>query len=58
MLMLYGSYGVLDLVRTRVMSRIGMRIDRELRERVLALVLALPLRMKVGGDGLSPVRDR
>lgn len=57
MLILFGGYGVLDMVRTRLMSRIGLRIDRGLRERVFGLVLALPLRTRGGGDGQQPVRD-
>src|SRR5262249_32624225 len=57
MLLLFAGYGVLDMVRTRVMTRIGLRIDRKLRDRVFGLVLALPLREQRGGDGLQPVRD-
>lgn len=57
MLVLYAGYGVLDMVRTRVMSRIGMRIDRGLRERVFSLVLTLPLRTRGQSDGLQAVRD-
>ena len=57
MLALYLGYGMLDLVRTRLMSRIGLRIDRNLRKRVFALVLTLPLRSRGQGDGLQPVRD-
>lgn len=57
MLLLFAAYGVLDVVRTRIMSRIGVRIDRELRDRVLGIVMELPLRTRGGGDGLQPVRD-
>ncbi len=57
MLVLYAGYGLLDMVRLRVMSRIGLRIDRTLRERVFSLVLALPLRTRGQGVGLQPVRD-
>jgi ATP-binding cassette subfamily C protein len=57
MLMLYAGFGVLDMVRTRIMSRIGLRIDRSLRERVFAAVLLLPLRVRQSADGLRPVRD-
>ena len=37
MLLLFAGYGVLDTVRTRVMSHIGLRIDRALRARVFEL---------------------
>src|SRR5215472_14686583 len=56
MLILFAGYGVLDMVRTKLMSRISVRIDRWLRDRVIGLVLTLPLRSS-GGDGLLPVRD-
>src|SRR5262245_30957117 len=54
---LYAAFGILDLLRTRVMSRVGRRLDRRLRERVFAAVLLLPLRSKEGHNGLQPVRD-
>jgi ABC-type bacteriocin/lantibiotic exporter with double-glycine peptidase domain len=57
MLLLFAGYGVLDMVRIRIMSRIGLRLDRLLRERIFGLVLALPLRTRGEGDGLQPVRD-
>ena len=56
MLLLFAGYGVLDTVRARVMSHIGLRIDRALRARVFELVLLLPLRAK-SSDSLQPVRD-
>ncbi len=54
---LYAAYGLLDLIRTRLMSRIGIRLDNELRDDVFATVLALPLKVRPTGDGLQPVRD-
>jgi ATP-binding cassette, subfamily C, type I secretion system permease/ATPase len=54
---LYAAFGILDLFRTRVMSRVGRRLDRRLRERVFAAVLLLPLHSKEGHNGLQPVRD-
>ncbi|UFZ02669.1 type I secretion system permease/ATPase [Bradyrhizobium ontarionense] len=57
MLGLYVANGFLDFVRVRVMSRVGVRIDDELRDRVFAAVQLLPLRSRHGGDGLQPVRD-
>ena len=57
MLLLYMGFGVFDLLRTRMMIRIGVRIERNLRDRVFSAVLLLPLRTIPGGDGLQPVRD-
>ena len=54
---LYTAYGILDLFRTRLMGRIGRRLDRRLRSQIFSAVLILPLRTKPGGDGLQPVRD-
>lgn len=54
---LYAGFGVLDLVRTRLLNRIGVKIERELRPRVFDRMLLLPLRVRQGSDGLQPVRD-
>ena len=54
---LYAVNGVLDFLRVRVMSRVGVRIDDELREQTFAAVQLLPLRVRQGGDGLQPIRD-
>jgi ATP-binding cassette subfamily C protein len=56
MLLLFACYGLLDTVRARIMSHIGLRIDRALRARVFELVLLLPVRAK-SHDSLQPVRD-
>jgi ATP-binding cassette subfamily C protein len=57
MLLLYSANGVLDLIRMRVMSRVGSRIDRALRERVFTTVLDSPLRTRRGNDGSQSIRD-
>ena len=57
MLVLYTGGGVLDLVRTRLMARLGHRIDRALRPRVLGAVLEMPLKGRSAGDGLQPIGD-
>ena len=54
---LYVGYGLIDLVRGRIMARIGLQLDRELRERVFAAVLLAPLRSRNQGHGQQPVRD-
>jgi ATP-binding cassette subfamily C protein len=56
MLLLFGSYGILDVVRSRVLHDVGLRIDRDLRARVSGLVLALPL-VRSGVDAMQPQRD-
>jgi ATP-binding cassette, subfamily C, type I secretion system permease/ATPase len=54
---LYVANGFLDFFRVRVMTRVGVRFDDQLREHVFSAVQLLPLRMRQGGDGLQPVRD-
>src|SRR5215471_13275880 len=55
--LLYAAFGVLDLLRTRVLARVGLRFERTLRERVYSAVLLMPLRLRRTGGGLQPVRD-
>jgi ATP-binding cassette subfamily C protein len=57
MLLLYAGFGLFDLLRARLLSRIGVRVERALRDRVLGAVLLSPLRTRQDGDGLQPVRD-
>lgn len=57
MLVLYAGHGVIDFLRTRIMARIGLRIDEALRERVFSAVLLLPLRARSEAGGLQPIRD-
>jgi ATP-binding cassette subfamily C protein len=57
LVVLYAAYGALDFARIRVLSRIGLGIDRQLRARVMQAVLLVPIRAKQGMDALQPVRD-
>lgn len=57
LILIYAAYGALDFARTRVLARIGLGIDRQLRARVMEAVLTVPLRAKPGTDALQPVRD-
>lgn len=54
---LYAINGLLEFIRSRIMSRVGTRIDRTLTPRVFAAVQILPLRSRGGGDGMQPLRD-
>jgi PrtD family type I secretion system ABC transporter len=57
MLVLFVGYGVLDFLRTRIMARVGLKIDNALRARVFDAVLMLPLRARKEAGGLQPIRD-
>lgn len=56
-LTLYAFQGFLDMVRMRVLTRIGGSLDDALSGRVFGLMVRLPLKAKSTGDGLQPVRD-
>jgi PrtD family type I secretion system ABC transporter len=56
-LALYAFQGVLDVLRTRVLSRIGLALDERLSPRVFDVLVRLPLKTARGGDGLQPLRD-
>jgi ATP-binding cassette subfamily C protein len=56
-LALFGFHGFLDIIRTRVMIRVGSWADRALSGRVYDMIARLPLRAGRGGDGLQPLRD-
>ena len=53
---LYGFYGVLELIRQRIIVRIGRRVDETLRGRIFDAVMAHALRRSSGVAG-QPVND-
>jgi PrtD family type I secretion system ABC transporter len=57
MLILFGAYGVLDVIRTRILGRVGISIDNDLRERVMGVAMEMPLRGPRGSDPQQPIRD-
>ena len=55
---IFAALGVLDALRSRLLSRVGMRFERALRDRSFAAVLQLPLvSRRAGGEALQPIRD-
>ena len=54
---LFLLHGFLDVVRTRVLIRIGGWLDDALSGRVYDMVARAPLLQRAGGDGLQPLRD-
>ncbi|EUB98948.1 type I secretion system ATPase [Rhizobium sp. CF080] len=54
---LYGVQAALDIVRSRILLRVGESFDHQLSGRVHEAVLRLPLETKMPGDGLQPLRD-
>jgi PrtD family type I secretion system ABC transporter len=56
-IVLYMFQGGLDLVRSRISSRIGRYFDERLGLRIFDAVVRLPLKTRGDGDGLQPLRD-
>src|SRR3954467_415502 len=56
-LTLFAFQGVLDVIRSRVLVRIAASLDERLSARVYDIVVQLPLRSRMPGDGLAPLRD-
>jgi PrtD family type I secretion system ABC transporter len=57
-LVLFAFQGLLDMLRGRILLRIGRGLDEKLAPRVFELVMRAPLSpARPGGDGLQPIRD-
>src|SRR3569833_3031190 len=54
---LYAAQGLLDLLRARILVRIGVRLDEALSGRVYETIVRLPLKVGSRTDGLQPRRD-
>nr|WP_234881872.1 type I secretion system permease/ATPase [Agrobacterium larrymoorei] len=54
---LFAFQCMLDIIRARVLMRIGERFDLRFSKRVHDAVTRLPLISRVSGDGLQPLRD-
>ena len=57
MIALFFANGLLDLLRVRIMGRVGLRLDEALRDRVFGAMQNLSLHGRGQGDGLQAVRD-
>ena len=55
-LFLFATMGTLEFIRSRILIRIGGRLERDLNERVFDAVMRLQLTGKEGG-GAQPLRD-
>ncbi len=54
---LYIAQGVLDMIRGRILGRIGTALDEALNARVFETVVRLPLMIGSRNEGLQPLRD-
>ena len=54
---MYLAQGILDLIRGRILGRIGTGLDEILNRRVFDAMVRLPLIMGARNEGLQPLRD-
>src|ERR1700742_4760215 len=54
---LYMAQGLLDLIRGRILGRVGTSLDEALNARVFDIVVRLPLTVGGRNEGLQPLRD-
>jgi ATP-binding cassette subfamily C protein len=54
---LYMAQGALDLIRGRILGRIGTSLDEALNGRVFETIVRLPLMVGGRNEGLQPLRD-
>lgn len=54
---LYAAQGGLDLIRGRILGRIGTALDEAINTRVFETVVRLPLMVGSRNEGLQPLRD-
>jgi ABC-type protease/lipase transport system fused ATPase/permease subunit len=54
---LYIAQGILDLIRGRILGRIGTSLDEALNNRVFVTIVRLPLMVGGRNEGLQPLRD-
>lgn len=54
---LYVFQAFLDVIRARILLRVGERIDRQVSARIHEAIIRLPIETRTFGDGLQPLRD-
>jgi len=54
---LYLFQGLFDMIRARILARVGAAVDEDLSQQVFQGQLAAPLKSRVEGDGQQPLRD-
>jgi len=54
---LYVALGLLDMIRSRILIRIGISLDEALSERIYRTIVRLPSIVGLRNDGSGPMRD-
>ena len=56
-LVLFAFQGLLDMLRGRILLRVGRGIDERLSPRVFELIMRAPLQGRAAAEGQQPIRD-
>ena len=54
---LYAAQGVIDMIRSRILVRIGNSLDEAMSMRVYDAIVRLPLKLGRTAEGAQPIRD-
>jgi PrtD family type I secretion system ABC transporter len=54
---LYSAQGVIDIIRSRILVRVGNSLDEAMSMRVYNAIVRLPLKTGGKGEGAQPIRD-
>ncbi|MGB7035166.1 MAG: type I secretion system permease/ATPase [Xanthobacteraceae bacterium] len=54
---LYAAQGLVDMIRSRILVRVGRSLDESMSARVYDAIVRLPLKAGAKGDGTQPIRD-
>jgi PrtD family type I secretion system ABC transporter len=54
---MYTAQGVIDMIRSRILVRVGRSLDEALSSRVYDAIVRLPLKVGNRGEGTQPIRD-
>ena len=54
---LYACQGIIDMIRSRILVRVGHSLDEALSLRVYDTIVRLPLKIGTKGEGNQPIRD-
>ncbi len=54
---MYAAQGIIDMIRSRILVRVGRSLDESMSSRVYDTIVRLPLKVGNRGEGTQPIRD-
>ena len=54
---MYAAQGVIDMIRSRILVRVGRSLDEAMSPRIYDTIVRLPLKIGNRGEGTQPIRD-